>query len=99
VSSERFNQLAAKHSNLRLRSAVQRRELGATMNDIEHQLSGLDRGLGAAQRLIKHPAVIVGGVALVALVGPKRLVRWASRGALVYSTARRFINLRRQGRS
>ena len=97
VSSERFNQLAAKHSNLRLRSAVQRRELGDTMHEIEHHLSGLDRGIGTVQRLIKNPAVIVGAVALVALVGPKRLVGWASRGALIYSTARRFMRLRRPG--
>jgi hypothetical protein len=34
---------------------------------------------------------------LVALVGPKRLIGWASRGALIYTTARRFINLRRPG--
>lgn len=95
MSSERFNQLVARHSNLRLRAAVQRRELGATMSEIERHLSGLDRGIGAAQRLIKNPVVIAGGVALVALVGPKRLVRWASRGALIYSTARRFIRLRR----
>lgn len=95
MSSERFNQLVAKHSNLRLRAAVQRRELGATMDQIEHHLSGVDRGIGAAQRLIKNPAVIVGGVALVALIGPKRLMRWATRGALVYSTARRFMRLRR----
>lgn len=95
MSSERFNQLAAKHSQLRLRSAVQRRELGATMSQIEHQLGGVDRGLGAAQRWVKNPAVIVGGVALVALVGPKRLMRWATRGALIYSTAKRFIRLRR----
>lgn len=95
MSSERFNQLTAKHSNLRLRAAVQRRELGSTMNEIEHHLSGLDRGIGAAQRMIKNPAVLVGGVALVALIGPKRLVRWASRGALIYSTAKRFMRLRR----
>jgi hypothetical protein len=95
VSSERFNQLVAKHSNLRLRAAVQRRELGASMDDIEHHLSGLDRGIGVAQRFIKNPAVIVGGVALVALIGPKRLVRWASRGALIYSTTKRFMRLRR----
>jgi hypothetical protein len=62
VSSERFNQLAAKHSNLRL----------------------------------KNPAVIVGGVALVAMVGPKRLMRWITKGALLYSTAKRFIRLRQQ---
>lgn len=95
MSSERFNQLSSKHSNLRLRAAVQRRELGSTVNEIEHQLSGLDRGIGVAQRLIRNPAVIVGGVALVALIGPKRLVGWASRGALVYSTAKRFLRLRR----
>lgn len=97
MSSERFNQLAARHSQLRLRAAAQRRELGETMSDIEHHLSGVDRGLGAAQRLIKSPAVIIGGAALIALIGPKRLMRWASRGALMYSTARRFIRLRRQG--
>lgn len=96
MTSQRFHQLSAKHSNLRLRSAVQRRQLGSTMNEIEHHLSGLDRGLGAAQRLIKNPAVLIGGVAVVALIGPKRLMRWVSRGALIYTTARRFIRLRRQ---
>jgi hypothetical protein len=96
VSSERFNQLAAKHSNLRLRAAVQRRQLGSSMDEIEHHLSGLDRGLGSAQRLLKNPAVLIGGVAVVALIGPKRLMRWVSRGALIYSTARRFIRLRQQ---
>nr|WP_298725446.1 YqjK family protein [uncultured Steroidobacter sp.] len=97
MSSERFHQLATKHSNLRLRAAVQRRQLGASMDQIEHHLSGLDRGVGAAQRLLKNPAVLIGSVAVVALIGPKRLVRWVSRGALIYSTARRFIRLRQQG--
>jgi hypothetical protein len=92
--SERFNQLAAKHSNLRLRAAVQRRELGSTMNAIEHQLSGVDRGIARTTRLLKNPAVIIGGVALVAMVGPKRLMRWATKGALLYSTAKRFLRLR-----
>lgn len=96
MSSERFNQLAAKHSNLRLRAAVQRRELGTTMNEIEHTVSGLDRGIARATRVLKNPVVIVGGVALVAMVGPKRLMRWITKGALLYSTAKRFIRLRQQ---
>jgi hypothetical protein len=94
VSSERFNQLAAKHNNLRLRAAVQRRELGGMMNDIEHQLSGVDRGIARATRVLRNPAVIVGGVALIAMVGPKRLMRWLTKGAVLYSTAKRFIRLR-----
>jgi YqjK-like protein len=93
--SERFNQLAAKHSNLRLRAAVQRRALGSTMNEIEHQLSGFDRGIERATRVLKNPAVIIGGVALVAMVGPKRLMRWATKGAVLYSTAKRLLRLRR----
>jgi YqjK-like protein len=95
VSSERFNQLAAKHNNLRLRMAVQRRELGATMHDIEHQLGGVDRGIARVSRVLRNPAVIVGGVAIVAMVGPKRLVRWLTKGAMLYSTAKRLIRLRR----
>lgn len=95
MSSERFNQLAAKHSNLRLRASVQRRELGATVNEIEHQLSGIDRGLARTARALKNPVVIVGGVALVAMVGPKRLMRWITKGAVLYSTAKRFMRLRR----
>lgn len=94
MSSERFNQLAAKHSNLRLRAAVQRRELGTTMNEIEHQLSGVDRGIARASSVLKNPAVIVGGVALIAIVGPKRLMRWATKGAVLYSTAKRLLRLR-----
>ena len=76
---------------------MQRRQLGSSMNEIEHHLSGLDRGVGAAQRLAKNPAVLIGSVAVVALIGPKRLMRWVSRGALIYSTARRLIRLRQQG--
>jgi hypothetical protein len=94
--SERFNQLMTQHSNLRLRSALQRRQLGETMNEIEHHLSGVDRGISVARRLAKSPAVIVGGVAIFALVGPRRLMRWATRGALVYSTAKRLLRLRQQ---
>ena len=94
--SERFNQLKSQHSNLRLRAAVQRRQLGETMHEIEGQLGGLDRGISVATRLVKSPAVIAGAVAIFALVGPRRLMRWATRGALVYSTAKRIMRLRRQ---
>lgn len=95
MSSERFNQLAAKHASLRLRAAVQRSELGATVDEIEHQLGGVDRGIATVTRVLKNPVVIIGGVALFAVIGPKRLMRWATKGALAYSTAKRFVRLRR----
>jgi hypothetical protein len=46
--------------------------------------------------MVRNPAVLIGGVAVVALIGPKRLLSWVSRGALIYTTARRFMRLRRQ---
>jgi hypothetical protein len=64
------------------------------MHEIEHQLSGVDRGIARVSRVLKNPAVIVGGVAIVAMVGPKRLVRWLTKGAVLYSTAKRFLRLR-----
>jgi YqjK-like protein len=89
--SERFDQLAAKHQRLRLKSEGQRRELGSAAIEIEERLSGVDRGLTAVRRFVRHPAVILGGVAALALIGPRRLLSVASRGAMYASLARALI--------
>jgi hypothetical protein len=92
--SERFSQLTAHHSNLRARCAVQRRQLGETADDIERHLRGVDRGVRFVRGVMRNPAIIIGAAALIALLGPKRLLGWASRGAVLYSTVKR---LRRAG--
>lgn len=94
--SQRFDQLSAHHSNLLARCAVQRRQLGESAEEIEHELGRVDRGLAAVRRVLRHPAMIGGAVAVVALVGPKRLLRWATSGLMWYSTARSLIRLRRE---
>lgn len=94
--SQRFDQLSAHHSNLLARCAVQRRQLGESAEEIEHELGRVDRGLAAVRRVLRHPAMIGGAIAIVALVGPRRLLRWATRGLMWYSTARSLIRLRRE---
>jgi hypothetical protein len=94
--SKRFDQLSAHHSNLLARCAVQRRQLGESAEEIEHELGRVDRGVAAVRRALRHPAMIGGAVAVVALVGPRRLLRWASSGLMWYSTARSLIRLRRE---
>ncbi|HEV8333904.1 MAG TPA: YqjK-like family protein [Steroidobacteraceae bacterium] len=94
--SQRFDQLSAHHSNLLARCAVQRRQLGESAEEIEHELGRVDRGLAAVRRVLRHPAMIAGAVAIVALVGPRRLLRWATSGLMWYSTARSLIRLRRE---
>ena len=93
--SERFNQLVANHGRLRAQIAVQRSHLAQQASDIQERLSVVDRGVGAVRRVVRNPLLIVGGVALIAWVGPKRLVQWASRSAIFYSSAKRVVQLMR----
>jgi hypothetical protein len=94
--SERFDQLNAHHSNLLARIAVQRQQLGETSEEIEHELGRIDRGLAAVRRVLSSPILIVGAIGVVALVGPRRLARWSTRGLMLYSTARQLLRLRRE---
>jgi len=94
--SRRFDQLNAHHSNLLAQVAVQRRQLGETAEEIEHELGRLDRGVAIVRRVLRHPAMIGGAIAVVALIGPRRLVRWSTNGLMLYSTARQLLRLRRE---
>ena len=94
--SQRFDQLNAHHSNLLARCAVQRRQLAESAEEIEHELGRLDRGLAAVRRVLRSPALIGGAIAVVALVGPRRLLRWGTNGLMLYSSARQLLRLRRE---
>ena len=94
--SQRFDQLHAHHSNLLARIAVQRQQLGETAQEIEHELGRVDRGLAVVRRVLRSPVLIGGAIAVVALVGPRRLLRWSSKGLMLYSTARQLLRLRRE---
>ena len=94
--SRRFDQLSSHHSNLLARIAVQRRELAETAEEIEHELGRVDRGVAAIRRVLRSPLLIGGAVGLVALVGPRRVMRWSSKGLMLYSTARQLLRLRRE---
>jgi hypothetical protein len=94
--SQRFDQLSGHHSNLLARCAVQRQQLAETAEEIEHELGRIDKGIEAVRRVLRSPAMIGGAIALVALVGPRRLVRWGTKGLMLYSTTRQLLRLRRE---
>jgi YqjK-like protein len=94
--SRRFDQLNSHHSNLLARIAVQRRQLGETAEEIEHELGRVDRGVAAIRRVLSSPILIGGAIGIVALLGPRRLLRWSSKGLMLYSTARQLLRLRRE---
>lgn len=94
--SQRFDQLKGHHSNLLARCAVQRRQLGESAAEIEHELGRVERGLATVRRVLRSPAMIGGAIAVVALVGPRRLLRWGTNGLMLYSSARQLLRLRRE---
>jgi hypothetical protein len=95
MSSDRAILLAQRRSALRARCAVQRTHLADTTEHIEARLGGVDRGIEAVRRLAGHPLLIVGGVALLTLVGPRRLVRLAGRSAVLLTAGQRIMRLMR----
>lgn len=94
--SQRFDQLTGHHGNLLARCAVQRRQLGESAEEIEHELGRVDRGLATVRRVLRSPAMIGGAIAVVALVGPRRLLSWGTKGLMLYSSARQLLRLRRE---
>jgi hypothetical protein len=93
--SARFEQLRARHDQLRLRSAIQRRELAELSTSIRQRLNRVDRGINIVRRVVRKPVVIVGGIAILALLGPRRLLGLATRSALVLTTVQRLARLAR----
>ncbi|HLS82276.1 MAG TPA: YqjK family protein [Steroidobacter sp.] len=92
--SKRFDQLTARHRELRQRVALQRGDLALAAQDVRRRLHTVDRGVNALRSLARNPLVIAAGLAAVALIGPRRMVRWASHGALLASTAQRLLKSR-----
>jgi hypothetical protein len=76
-------------------SAMQREQLAFLARDLEMRLARIDRGIQAARAVAKKPIVIVGAIALIALIGPKRLLRIASRSAGLIATGRQVTRLLR----
>ena len=91
--SDRQQELAARRRALRTQSAIQREHLGRTIEDIETRLGGIDRGIALARSAVRNPIVLAGGIALIALIGPRRLLRIAGRSAVLFATGRRVMRI------
>lgn len=77
--SLRAYQLAERRQALQARSAEQRRDIAADIAGLEPVFSTVDALRRAAQWLRHNPEWVVGGVAVVVVVKPKRSFRMARR--------------------
>ena len=93
--TERTLTLAQRRTALRAHSALQREQLVRHVDQIEARLGSVDRGINAVRRYAAKPALVVGGLALLVVVGPRRLFRWAGRGAVFLTAGQRLFRLLR----
>ena len=93
------DQLAHKRRELQLRCDLQRHQIAQLGGDIEARLAGVDRVIRFARNIADRPILVVAAAAGALLLGPWRILRWASRGAVVYSAVRNVQRLLGNSRS
>jgi YqjK-like protein len=94
--SVRELELAARRDALRAESALQRDHMDGLARDIKERLSGIDRGIEIARTVAAKPGVIAGAIAVVALIGPRRLLSIAGRSAMFLTTGSRVMKMLRR---
>jgi hypothetical protein len=89
----RLRELELRRDLLVLRSRLLRTQASMDGAAIGARVAQVDRGFSAARNLASSP-LLLGVAGLIALaVGPRRAVRWAGRGLVALSLARRIARL------
>ena len=91
--NERLAELELKRQTLVVRSTVLRGDIAAESADIQGRFIQVDRGLAALRSVSSSPWLVVGAGALIVALGPVRALRWAGRGLVGLTLARRAMRL------
>jgi hypothetical protein len=91
--SARTEQLAQKRRDLQMQCALQRQQVAYLSDNIEARLTTVDRVLNVVSSIARNPLAMVGIVAGTMMLGPWRIMRWASQGVLLFKVARRVQHL------
>jgi YqjK-like protein len=87
--SEKLTRLAERRAALVARSAHQRETLAQAAAAWRKPLALADRGISALGHLVKHPLLMAGSVAVVAVLRPRRqMLRWVQGGWLAWRIVR-----------
>ena len=78
--NEKLIRLAERRERLVAQAAAQRMTLAQNIEPWRNPLARADQGLAALRYIRSHPAWIVGGVVLLAVLRPGRIGKWLGRG-------------------
>jgi len=91
----RSRDLERRRLALREQIAAERDLLGAEIAMIEARLGVVDRVTTRARSFLHSPAMILVGVAALALIGPSRILAYVSRSVVLLTAAKRVVKLLR----
>jgi len=91
--SERTHELAVRHSDLRLRCALQRRAVGTEVQNIVTRFGAIDRFAIMTRGTLLQPRVIVAGIIALLAFGRVRSLNTVGRVVLLMAAARRLWNM------
>ncbi len=92
--SERFDQLTARRRALLERSTSERETVVSAAAALQSTLAPIDRTIVATRRVLTTPVTVTGALALILLIGPKRVVQGASRIAALWPLLRGLLGAR-----
>ena len=78
--NEKLIRLAERRERLVAQAAAQRMTLAQNIEPWRNPLARADQGLAALRYIKNHPAWIVGGAILLAVLRPGRVGKWLGRG-------------------
>ncbi len=93
MMEERLRELELRQRALLLRSERQRRAIAGEGAEISARLGGVESKVALARNLVSLPALGIGATLLLAIVGPARALRLASRTLVGLTLARRALRL------
>lgn len=82
--------LAERRERLLAQAAQQRATLAHDVEPWRIPLALADQGLNALRYIKRHPVLLIGGVAVLAMLRPDRGWRWLRRGWLTWQVVNRL---------
>jgi hypothetical protein len=89
--SDRVRELAERQAELQLRCEMQRAVVANEFAALERRFDSVDRAVGAARRVLLHPATIVAGVVALLTIGRVGGFRLLGRAVVLGASARRLL--------
>jgi hypothetical protein len=95
ISSRKKREIEQRRELLLARIALQRVRVELELRNLEQPIKIVDRGIAVVRYLKAHPLLVAAGVAVLTVVGRRRIAAWVGRGWVAWRGLRTLSGLTR----